>query len=162
MGQENNLGRCELNQYEHFGEHKQIYDMGQTFPPFPCHSWRATLSEPKPEVKGGGEHEWNEHGVCNLCGVNNSGLISSCFPKAWCRTLVEPDAPTDNARAVLQKSQPSWLCELLSIYDNESAVKWLSSPHDLLDGFTPLGAIRTGSEDEVAKIAQQLASGAYL
>lgn len=55
-----------------------------------------------------------------------------------------------------------WLHDLLSIYDNEGAVKWLAAPCPLLDGFSALWCVRNGREAEVAKIVDQLISGAYL
>lgn len=58
--------------------------------------------------------------------------------------------------------KPSWLQELLELYDNDTAAKWLKSPHPMLNGKTPFDAIRDGQWQEVADIVHRLASGAYL
>lgn len=62
----------------------------------------------------------------------------------------------------LGRNPSSWLSELLSIYDNDAAISWLTYPNEQLDGFTPLGAIRSGSEADVARIVQQLTSGVHV
>lgn len=65
-------------------------------------------------------------------------------------------------RFLSSKGAVTWVIDLLSLYDNESAAKWLASPHELLGGISAFEAIRYGREDEVAKIVQQLTSGAHL
>lgn len=59
-------------------------------------------------------------------------------------------------------SVESWLSELLVIYSNDEAADWLTTPHGQLDGLTPFGAIRSGNEADVARIVQQLTSGAHV
>ncbi len=54
-----------------------------------------------------------------------------------------------------------WLGELLTIYDDASAAKWLTSPHEMLAGKTAFQAIRDGEGEKVARIINQLTSGAF-
>lgn len=76
--------------------------------------------------------------------------------------LVEQLASSGLARELSVTHDYPWLKDLLELYEDGDAWRWLIAPHKLLADSSPFEAIRDGREADVARIVAQLASGAHI